>query len=112
MDASSGWHNVETLTFGVTAVEAELSFEDSLDRLHDVEDTLDDGSDDPQDKWIEIKRRIQTIRNLRMITSKKIAHALGALGWTKRQKLIIKRNDDGSITVRKAKVLSLFSTPF
>jgi hypothetical protein len=100
---SKSWHDVETWTLGVTALAAQLSFKDIWNQLHDVEDTLDGGSDDAQDKWREIKRRIEAIRNLRAIVSKRI-HRLRRISirFARRMKLTIERNSDGSITICKA----------
>jgi hypothetical protein len=70
---TKSWHIVETSSFTlVTASLTPISFEDVLDRLHDAEDSVDDGSDDPRDRWREIKRRIEVIHNLKAMLSKKI----------------------------------------
>jgi hypothetical protein len=52
-----------------------LSLQELLDRLHDTENQIDDGSDDPHDKWREIKHRIDAFHNLKAIISKKIYRA-------------------------------------
>jgi hypothetical protein len=69
--SSKSWHEAETWGMMVTPL-IPLSFADVLNELHDVENKIDDGSDDPQDKWGQIKRRIQAIRNLSAIVLKKI----------------------------------------
>jgi hypothetical protein len=72
-NSTESWHIADTWSFTlVTASLTPISFEDVLDRLHDAEDRVDDGSDDPHDRWREIKRRVEAIRNVKAILSKKI----------------------------------------
>jgi hypothetical protein len=77
---TKSWHIVDSWSFTlVTASLTPISFEDVLDRLHDAEDRVDDGSDDLHDRWREIKRRVEAIRNVKAILSKKIYRARRAI---------------------------------